>query len=119
DGIGIGPSGCLDEVRIFDRSRCDDDPGSTRIHPGVHLFHRPDGAAHLHRTPGGADDLLDDRGVLALVEDGIEVYHMQPRSALPDEIVGGLYWIDVIDKRAVDPVADQIDKMTLAQFEIG
>ena len=119
DGIGIGPGGGLDEVRIFDRRRCDDDPGGTRIHPRVHFFHRPDGAADLHRTPGGADDFLDDGGVLSLVEDGIEIDHMQPRRALPRQIVGGLYRIDIIDQRAVDPVAHQIDEAALAQFEIG
>ena len=116
---GIGYRGGLDEMRIFNGRRCDDDPACASFHPTMHLFHRPDSTTDLHLTAARGDNLVDDGRVLAVIEHCIEIDHMQPLGALCHQIAGSLYRIEVINERAIDPVANQIDKATFPQFEIG
>jgi hypothetical protein len=119
DGIGIG-SGCgLDEVRIFHRCRCDNHAGCAGIHPVMNLFHVAYCTADLNQAAYRADDLFDNIVIVPVVENGIQINHMQPLRALHHQIVGGFHRIDIIDEWTLDPVADQIDKAAFAQFEIG
>src|SRR5262245_56714700 len=70
---GVDCSGGLDKMWRFYRRRCEDDSACASFHPIMHLLHRPNTTADLHRTAARLDNLLDDGRVFALIKHSIEI----------------------------------------------
>src|SRR5262249_14941853 len=115
DAFRIGGSCGFFEKRIFYRPRSAYYAAFTRAPPHMHLLHTTDGAAHLHLASGLADNLLDDVRVFALVENRVDIDHMQPLGAFSDEVLGAFDGIQIVHDGIFHLAIQQIYEASLAE----